>query len=127
MHYVELVTIIALLQFFGFGVLVGRARGTYHVNAPAITGHEMFERAYRVQMNTLELIVLLLPATYLAATLWSPLYTAISVTVYIVGRTIYWRAYLIEPKSRTLGFVLSITPILVMLVASLISLARFML
>jgi len=127
MHYVELVTIIALLQLFGFGVLVGRARGTYHVNAPAITGHEMFERAYRVQMNTLELIVLLLPATYLAATLWSPLYTAISVTVYIVGRTIYWRAYLIEPKSRTLGFVLSITPILVMLVASLISLARFML
>jgi uncharacterized MAPEG superfamily protein len=127
MHYVEFVTIIALLQFFIFGVFVGRARGTYGVNAPAISGHEMFERAYRVQMNTLELMVLLLPATYLAATLWSPLYTAISVAVYIVGRTIYWRAYLAEPKSRTLGYALSIVPILVLLVASLISLARGML
>ena len=127
MHYVELVTIIALLQFFVFGVLVGKARGTYGVKAPAIAGHEMFERAYRVQMNTLELIVLLLPATYLAATLWSPLYTAISVAVYIVGRTIYWRAYMAEPKSRTLGFALSIGPILVLLVASLISVARSML
>jgi glutathione S-transferase len=127
MHYVELVTIIALLQFFVFGALVGKARGTYGVKAPAITGHEMFERAYRVQMNTLELIVLLLPATYLAATLWSPLYTAISVAVYIVGRTIYWRAYLAEPRSRTLGFALSIGPILVLLVASLIALARSML
>ena len=117
MHYVELVTIIALLQFFVFGALVGKARGTYGVKAPAITGHEMFERAYRVQMNTLELIVLLLPATYLAATLWSPLCTAISVAVYIVGRTIYWRAYLAEPRSRTLGFALSIGPILVLLVA----------
>ena len=127
MHYVELATIIALLQFFVFGALVGKARGIYGVNAPAITGHEMFERAYRVQMNTLELIVLLLPATYLAAALWSPLYTAISVAVYIVGRTIYWRAYLAEPKSRTLGYVLSIVPILVLLVASLISLVRSML
>ena len=127
MHYVELVTIIALLQFFVFGALVGKARGTYGVKAPAITGHEMFERAYRVQMNTLELIVLLLPATYLAATLWSSLYTAVSVAVYIVGRTIYWRAYLAEPRSRTLGFALSIGPILVLLVASLIALARSML
>ena len=127
MHYVELVTIIALLQFFVFGVLVGKARGTYGVKAPAIAGHEMFERAYRVQMNTLELIVLLLPATYLAATLWSPLYTAISVAVYIVGRTIYWRAYMAEPKSRTLGFALSIGPILVLLIAALISVARSML
>ena len=127
MQYVELVTIIALLQFFVFGALVGKARGTYGVKAPAITGHEMFERAYRVQMNTLELIVLLLPATYLAATLWSPMYTAISVAVYIVGRTIYWRAYLAEPRSRTLGFALSIGPILVLLVASLIALARSML
>ena len=127
MHYVELFTIIALLQFFIFGILVGRARVTYGVKAPAITGHEMFERAYRVQMNTLELLVLLLPATYLAATLWSPAYTAVSVAVYIGGRTIYWRAYMARPSSRTLGFALSMGPILVLLVASLLSSVRRML
>jgi len=38
------------------------------VKAPAVSGHEMFERVYRVQMNTLELMVLLLPGLYLGAT-----------------------------------------------------------
>ena len=127
MHYVELVILIALFQFFVFGALVGRARGTYGVSAPAITGHEMFERAYRVQMNTLELLVLLLPGFYLAATLWSPTYAAVAGAVYIVGRVVYWRAYMAEPKSRSLGFALSMGPILVMLVASFIAVARRML
>jgi glutathione S-transferase len=127
MHYVELVTLIALFQFFVFGVLVGKARGTYGVSAPAISGHEMFERAYRVQMNTLELLVLLLPGLYLAATLWSPTYAAVAGAVYIVGRIVYWRAYMAEPKSRSLGFALSMGPILVLLVASFIAVIRSML
>src|SRR4051794_30014969 len=104
MRYVQLVTLLALIQFLAFGVLVGQARGRYGVQAPAVTGHEIFERAYRVQMNTLELMVLLLPALYLGATMWSPIYTAICGAVYIVGRTIYWRAYIAEPKSRSMGF-----------------------
>jgi uncharacterized membrane protein YecN with MAPEG domain len=124
MHYVELVALIALFQFFVFGLLVGKARGTYGVDAPAVSGHEMFERAYRVQMNTLELLVLLLPGLYLAATLWSPIYAALAGAVYLVGRVLYWRAYMAQPKSRALGFVLSMGPILFLLVASLIGVVR---
>ena len=127
MHYVELITLLALLQFVAFGVLVGQARVKYGVKAPAVTGHEMFERAYRVQMNTLELLVLLLPGLYLAATLWSPFYTAISGAVYLVGRTIYWRAYMAEPKGRSLGFGLSMGPILVLLMASFVAVAKSLL
>jgi uncharacterized membrane protein YecN with MAPEG domain len=124
MHYVELVALIALFQFFVFGLLVGKARGTYGVDAPAVSGHEMFERAYRVQMNTLELLVLLLPGLYLAATLWSPIYAALAGAVYLVGRVLYWRAYMAQPKGRALGFVLSMGPILFLLVASLIGVVR---
>jgi uncharacterized MAPEG superfamily protein len=127
MHYVEFVTLIALIQFFVFGALVGQARGKYGVLAPAISGHEMFERAYRVQMNTLELLVLLLPGLYLGATLWSATYTAVAGAVYIVGRIVYWRAYMAEPKSRSLGFALSMGPILVLLVASFIAVVKSML
>lgn len=127
MHYVELIALIALLQFLAFGAMVGRARDKYGVAAPAVVGHEMFERAYRVQVNTMELLVLLLPSLYLAAGLWSATYAAVCGAVYIVGRTIYWRAYMGEPKSRTLGFGLSIGPILVLLVASLISVAKSLL
>lgn len=127
MHYVELVTLIALIQFFVFGAMVGQARGKYGVLAPAISGHEMFERAYRVQMNTLELLVLLLPGLYLGATLWSATYTAVAGAVYIVGRIVYWRACMAEPKSRSLGFALSMGPILVLLVASFIAVVKSML
>ena len=114
MRYVELIALLALLQYFAFGLLVGGARGD-GVKAPAVSGHEMFERIYRVQMNTLELLVLLLPALYLAATLWSPLYAAICGAVYLLGRIIYWRAYVSEPGKRTLGFALCMGPILVLI------------
>src|SRR5690606_31945589 len=58
MAWVGIVVIVALLQYFGFGLAVARARGRYQCPAPATTGHEMFERYYRVQMNTLEQLVL---------------------------------------------------------------------
>ena len=50
---VTLVMLLALLQFFGFMIAVGRARARYGVKAPATSGNEDFERVYRVQMNTL--------------------------------------------------------------------------
>jgi glutathione S-transferase len=124
MHYVELVALLALFQFFGFGWLVGRARGLYGIKAPAVSGHEMFERIYRVQMNTLELLVMLFPALYLGATLWSPLYTAICGAVYLLGRIVYWRAYVSNPRSRSLGFGLSMGPILIILVAALVTVIK---
>ena len=71
---VDIVAMLALLQYLVFGAQVGSARGKYGVKAPAVTGHEMFERAYRVQMPTLELLVMLLPALYVAARYWSPRY-----------------------------------------------------
>lgn len=80
----------------------------------------MFERAYRVQMNTLELLIILIPALYISAKYWSPTYTAIAGAVYLVGRLVYWRAYMADPKTRSLGFSLSMGPILVLVAASLL-------
>ena len=59
--YTALVTLLICLLLFGTAANVGRARGLYGIKAPAVTGHEMFERAYRIQMNTLENAVLVLP------------------------------------------------------------------
>ena len=124
MNLIDLIAVIALLQFFAFGLLVGQARGKYGVKAPAITGNEMFDRAFRVQMNTLEVLVLFVPALYLAAKYWSPTFVAIAGAVYVIGRIIYWRAYMAAPASRTFGFALSIGPCLVLLVASLVGAIR---
>ena len=115
MHYVEIVTALVVLQYLYFIVVVGRARGRYGVKAPAVTGHEGFERAYRVQMNTLELMVALLPSMLIAARFWPAEWVAGIGAVYLVGRFIYWRAYVGNPSSRGLGFGLSMLPVLVLL------------
>ena len=89
MNLIDLVALLALVQLLVFAVLVGRARGQYGVKAPAVSGHEMFERAYRVQMNTLELIVLLLPSLYIAGKYWSSDFVAACGVLYLVGRLMY--------------------------------------
>ncbi|MCG8275049.1 MAPEG family protein [Stenotrophomonas sp. NLF4-10] len=119
MHYVELVALLAVAQYLFFGAMVGRARGRYGVKAPAVTGHEGFERAYRVQMNTLELMVALLPALFVAARFWPASWVAGVGAVYLLGRFVYWRAYVGNPASRALGFMLSMLPVIVLLLMAL--------
>jgi uncharacterized MAPEG superfamily protein len=124
MAWIDLVAIAALLQFLFFGIQVGMARGRYGVHAPAVTGHEGFERIYRVQMNTLEQLVMFLPALYLAARHWSPSVVAAVGVVYLVGRFIYWRSYVADPKGRSLGFALTAFPTLGLLIAAGVGIVR---
>lgn len=124
MTAVHLVAIAALLQYFVFSSIVGWARGRYRVMAPAITGHEIFERHYRVQMNTLELLVMQLPALWLAGLFWSPTAAVIGGLVYLVGRGVYALSYVRNPASRSAGFALSIGPTMVLLVGAVVGLLR---
>ncbi len=119
MAWLNLMIALTLLQAIVFSVLVGRARGKYGVKAPATSGHEMFDRYYRVQMNTLELMVVLLPAAYLAVGALSAETVAVAVAVYLVGRILYLRGYVTDPSKREIGFVLSMLPALVLVVAAL--------
>jgi len=119
MAYVDLVCVLALLQLVYFASLVGKARGRYGVKAPAMSGNELFERQYRVQMNTIELIVLLIPAMYIAARYWSAPLVAATAAVYLVGRFVYARSYVADPATRSVGFGLSMLPILALLLADL--------
>lgn len=123
MNLVDTVAMLAVIQYLVFAGMVGRARGLYGVKAPAVTGDERFERAYRVQMNTLELLVALLPALYVAARYWPALPVAGAGAVYLVGRLLYWRAYVSEPRSRGVGFVLSIVPVFSLAIAGLVAAA----
>lgn len=122
MAWVGIVVIVALLQYFGFGLAVARARGRYQCPAPATTGHEMFERYYRVQMNTLEQLMLFLPATMLFSWVFDPRWAAALGVVWIVGRLLYFRSYVRDPRSRALGFALTALPSLGMLGAALVGL-----
>jgi uncharacterized MAPEG superfamily protein len=126
MQWVELVTLLALIELFFFSLLVARARGRYDVKAPATTGHEVFERYFRVHQNTIELLILLLPSMWIAFRVWGSYFAAGFGLVYLIGRLIYLRAYVSDPKSRSLGFVLSIFPILILMFGALIGVIRNM-
>jgi uncharacterized MAPEG superfamily protein len=120
MEFVAIVTVLALLQYIYFGTLVGQARGKFGVNGPAVTGHPVFERYFRVQMNTLELLVAFLPALWLFAQYISPMWAAILGAIYLVGRFVYLRAYVADPAKRGLGFGLSMLPTLALLLGGLV-------
>jgi uncharacterized membrane protein YecN with MAPEG domain len=124
MAWVDLVLLLTLLEYLVFIILVGRARGRYGVKAPATTGHEQFERYFRVQQNTLELLILFLPALVLAARYWNPLWIAAIGFVFVLGRLEYLRSYVREPASRGLGFGLSMLPVLALWFAALAGVVR---
>lgn len=107
MDWTALVTLGVLALGFATVWQVGRARGKYSIKAPATTGHEMFERAYRVQMNTLENIVMFLPALWLAAFYVGTLASTVLGGVWLAGRVWYAIAYLREPNARGAGFTLA--------------------
>jgi glutathione S-transferase len=120
MGLVEIVMVLALLQYLAFGVLVTRARTRYGIQGSAVSGHEMFVRYYRVQMNTLEMLVVFLPAMWLAAQFWSPLFVSGVGLIYLAGRMVFLRAYVSAPESRGMGFSLSMGPTVVLLLAGLV-------
>lgn len=120
MNLVDVVAMLAVIQYLVFAGMVGKARGKFGVRAPAVTGDERFERIYRVQMNTQELLIALLPALYVAARYWPPLMVAGLGAVYLLGRVLYWRAYVANPSARGLGYMLSIVPVFGLALAALV-------
>ena len=120
MNYIHIIALLAVLQFFVFGVLVGRARLRYGVRAPAVTGNEQFERVFRVQMNTLEQLVGFLPALLIAGLYWSQAMVAGLGLVWLIGRLIYRHSYIADPTKRQLGFLLTVVPTFVLLVLGLV-------
>lgn len=106
-HYTQAATLLTLLVYLVVSLNVARARGKYGVKAPAVTGNEYFERAYRVQMNTLEQMVFFLPSMWLYAILSTDKVAAVGGLIWVVGRVIYSVSYVRNPASRGVGFTIS--------------------
>lgn len=124
MEIVFIVVVLALIQYIAFAMLVGRARAKYNVKAPATSGDPVFERYFRVQQNTLEQLVVFLPAIFIYSQLGNPMYAAGFGVVYLIGRMLYLRSYVKDPASRGIGFMLTFLPSVLMLIGSLFMAAR---
>ena len=127
MEFVAVVIALALLEYSIFGMLVGWARGKYKVPAPAVTGHPVFERYFRVHQNTLEQLVVFVPSIWLFGTYVSTTWAAGLGLVFVVGRAIYLVGYVADPAKREIGFGLSYLPALILLIGGLWGAAKALL
>lgn len=125
-HLPALVTLLTVLLMLGTIWVVGHARGRHDIKAPAVSGHPAFDRAYRVQMNTLEQTVLFLPALWLAANYGFTGWADIAGLVWLVGRVWYAVAYLKDPAKRGPGFGIAMLGFLALLIMAVVGIARAM-
>jgi len=114
------VTVLSILFVFYTGIVVAQMRGKHKIDAPAVTGNPEFERAYRVQVNTLEQFVMFLPLLWLATTYFAPLpwLPAVCGLVWIIGRFMYARGYIAAAEKRSTGFLITSVATLALLILS---------
>jgi glutathione S-transferase len=99
----EIVTLLALIEYSVLGLMVGQARGKYHVSAPATTGNADFERYFRVHQNTLEALIVFLPALWIfSLNVQYQIGVALG-ALFLLGRIIYANGYLKASEKRGPG------------------------
>lgn len=122
--WTAIVTLLNIALLLWVGAMVGQARAKYHIEAPATTGHPMFERTFRVQMNTIENTVIFLPTVWLAALYGATIIIRAAGAVWIVGRTMYALGYRKDPAKRGLGYGISLLAFAVLLLNAIGGLVR---
>ncbi len=119
-HLVALVAILSLILYLYMSVRVGQARAKHGIKAPATTGHEEFERAFRVHQNTLEWLVIYLPSLFLFSTFVHEYIAAALGVVWIVGRYVYMEGYIDAAEKRSAGFGIQALATLILMLGSLV-------
>jgi glutathione S-transferase len=117
--YLALITVLTVLLMAATVFMVGRARGKYGVKAPATTGHEGFERAFRVQMNTQEAALMFLPSLWVAAAFGVAWVSAALGAAWLVGRIWYAVAYSNPAGNRGPGFLIGMVALLGLILQAL--------
>ena len=123
MIYAVLIILLALVQYLYFSMRVGAARAKYGVSAPSTSGDEQFERLFRVQMNTLEQLIVFIPAMLAFAAYALPAWAWLPGVVYLAGRQLYAWAYVKDPASRGPGMGLTLLANAVLLGGALVGVA----
>lgn len=117
----SLVTIVTLLIYFWMARQVGVARGKFDVPAPRTDGPEEFLRVQRVHANTMEGLLLFMPALWLFASAYGDVIAAAIGIFYPIGRIIFAQGYYAAANKRTTGFLIGIAATGILLLGALIA------
>ena len=114
------VTVLSVLVTFWTSFLVARARAKFQVPAPATTGPDDFQRVMRIQMNTVEQIVIFMPMLWLFAALAGDGWAALAGILWPIGRVLYAQGYAAAAEKRSRGFGVTIVSTALLTFGSLI-------
>ncbi|HEX4079293.1 MAG TPA: MAPEG family protein [Rhizomicrobium sp.] len=99
------VTLLIGLFHFYTAFRVGTLRQKHGIKAPATSGHPEFDRACRVQMNTLEQMGIVLPFLWVAT--FYPIGLAwlapLVGFIWVISRIVYLAGYMADPNGRLAG------------------------
>ena len=122
MDYVNLVVLIAMVEYMVFILIVGATRNKHGVAAPATTGNANWERLYRIQVNTTEQLVLFIPAIYGFAHYVSETWAAGLGSIFLIGRIVYFVGYRKAGDKRIVGAVITTWPSYILTIGALVGL-----
>jgi len=118
--YPGILSCLALLVYYFTLFKAGMARGRFNVQAPSHDGPEEYVRHVRAHQNTLEHLVLFLPGLWLFSFAVSPIWAAGIGILWPIGRLWYALGYYQAAEKRSLGLYLSMPPIYIFVLGSLI-------
>ena len=104
MNIAYLSILLLLVEYAVLASMVAVARSRYRVAAPAVTGNPDFERYFRVQQNTLEQLIMVIPCLWIFAATSSPLWAALLGFLFLVCRAWYAWGYYRSAGGRHYGF-----------------------
>jgi glutathione S-transferase len=114
------VTSLALIQVFVFAYQVGLQRVKHGVRAPEVHGAPEFERAFRVHQNTIEQLIMFIPALWIFASYWRADIAAGIGLIFVISRQVYRNAYIEDPAKRSAGFGIGAAAITVLMLGGLV-------
>ena len=118
--YPGILSSVALLVYYFTLFKSGMARGRFKVPAPSHDGPEEYVRHVRAHQNTVEHLVMFLPGLWLFSVAVDPIWAAGIGAIWPIGRLMYALGYYKAPEKRSIGLYISMPPIYIFILGSLI-------
>lgn len=119
METAVLLIMLALIQYMVIAMIVASTRDKYGVHAPNTVGNPIWERLYRMQMNTMEQLIIFIPSVLAFAYFISSKWVLLPGITYLIGRLIYYRLYY-KNANRIVGFSMTFASNIALVAGSLI-------
>lgn len=118
--WVALVSALSVLVYYLTLLNAGIARIKFKIPAPSHSGPEDYERRMRAHQNTVEHLVMFLPALWTFALVVSPLWAAGIGAIWPVGRLFYMIGYSRSAQARRLPLYITMPSIYILILGSII-------